>query len=67
MLTKRKNIRKKSKFKIIFLIQITFGHMAQGSKNQNLKEIHAIGSEIIDVTDGRRTDGRTDDGRILIS
>ncbi len=26
-----------------------------GSHNENLKEIHAIGSEIIDATDGRRT------------
>ena len=28
------------------------------SRNQNLKQIHAIGSEITDATDGRRTDGR---------
>ena len=27
----------------------------RGSNNQNLKGIHAIGSEIIDVTDGRTT------------
>ncbi len=28
-----------------------------GSYNQNLKEIHAITSEIIDATDGRTDDG----------
>ncbi len=28
----------------------------RGNNNQNLKGIHAIGSEIIDATDGRTTD-----------
>ncbi len=29
-------------------------NLPRESKNQNLKEIHGIGSEIIDATDGRR-------------
>ncbi len=32
--------------------------MAQGKPQLNMKEIHTITSEIIDTTDGRRTDGR---------
>ncbi len=61
MLTKTKNIRKKSK-KFFFsqnektLLDI----WPRGSHNSNLKEIHAITSEIIDATDERRV---TDDGR----
>ncbi len=40
------------------------GIWPRGSYNQNLKEIHAITSEIIDATDGRTTDdGGRDDGR----
>ncbi len=38
------------------------GIWPRGSHNENLKEIHAITSEIIDATDGR-TDGRTTDDR----
>ncbi len=32
--------------------------MSRGTNYQNLKESHTIISEIIDATDGRRTDGR---------
>ncbi len=60
MLTKRENIRKQIQKSFFFLLKIqkTSGHMAQGKQGPKfLKEIRAIGSEIIDATDGR-TDGR---------
>ncbi len=31
-----------------------FGHMSQGNQQLKFEEIHAIASEIIDATDGRR-------------
>ncbi len=56
MLTKMKNIRKKSKKKI------SSNHMAQGKPQLKFKSNPCINSEIIDATDGRRTmdgpDGR---------
>ncbi len=64
MSTKTKNIRKKVPKSFFFKFKKRLGIWPRESKNQNLKEIHAIGSEIIDATDGRRMpDGRTDDGR----
>ena len=53
MLTKTKNIRKKKCFQ---KFKNGSGIWPRGSNNQNLKEIHAIGSEIIDAIDGRKTD-----------
>ncbi len=57
ILMKTKNIRKKSENVFFFFSKIkkTSGHMAQGNQEINLKEIHDIGSEIIDATDVRRT------------
>ena len=52
--TRAKNIQK-----IIFFFQNSkkcLGIWPRESKNQHLKEIHAIGSDIIDATDGRTTD-----------
>ncbi len=57
MLRKTNNISKKKK--TLKKIKKWVRHMARGSNNQHLKGIHAIGSEIIDATDGRTTD----DGR----
>ncbi len=55
MLTKTKKIPEKSKKKCFAKMKNTSGHMVQGKLQLNLKEIHAIGSEIIYATDGRRT------------
>ena len=61
MLTKTKNIRKKVQKSFFFLQKFKkcLGIWPRESKNQNLKAIHAIGSQIIDATDGRTDDGRT--------
>ena len=65
MLMKTKNIRnpppQKKKIFCFKLKKKLRRVWSRESKNQNLKEIHAIGSEIIDATDGRRTDGGTTD------
>ncbi len=63
MLTKMKNIRKKSQKNFFQKLKKTSEHMAQGKQQPNLKEICALGSEIIATWthDGRHT---TDDGRI---
>ncbi len=57
MLTKTKNIRKKSKKKKKKKkIKKSPGVWPRGSHNQNLKEIRALGSEIIATqTNGRHT------------
>ena len=55
MLTKTKNIRKKSKKKFQKLKKKRLGIWPRGSHNYNLKGIHARTSEIMDATDGRLT------------
>ncbi len=63
MLTKTKSIREQSKNHFFFQKFKTPPFIwPRGSKDQNLKEIYPIGSEIID--DEKRT---TDDRRISIS
>ena len=62
MSTKTKIFAKNPK-SILKKIKQSLGIYPRESKNQNLKEIHAMGSDIIDATDGRRTDGRTDGRR----
>ena len=68
MLKKRKKNLKKSENVLLFFQNIprTSGHMAQGNQETRLKEIHAIGSEIIDYSDGR-TDGRRTNFDFMIS
>ena len=58
MLMKKKNIHKKNLKKQLFFKneEQCLGIWSMGSHNENLKEIHAITSEIIDATDGRTTD-----------
>ncbi len=58
MLGKTKNIRKKSHKNSKKKKKKKSGVCHRGCNNQNLKGIHAIGSAIIDVTDGQTTDGR---------
>ncbi len=59
MLTKTKNIRKKSKNIFFPKMKNSLGVWPIGHNNQNLKEIRALGSEKI----APQTDGRTDDGQ----
>ncbi len=60
MLTKTKNIRKKNKKKNFEKENNCFSIWPRGSNNQKLKEINALGSEIIATrTDRRRTKSHT--------
>ncbi len=61
MLTKTKNIRKKSKKKISKIKKKKVWEYGSGEAATKIwNKIHAVNSEIIDATDGR-TDGRTTD------
>ncbi len=50
-------MRKKIKKKVFYKNEKNVWAYGPGEAT-NLKEIHAVTSEIIDATDGRRTDGR---------
>ncbi len=67
MLTKTKNIRKKSKKFFFSKIQKTSERMAQGKPQPKFERNPCIKFRDNRDTDGRRTDGRTDDGQIAIS
>ncbi len=71
MLTKTKNIRKKSKIIFFLKIQKTSERMAQGKLQLKFERNPCIKFRDNCDTDGRtddgRTDGRMDDGQISIS
>ncbi len=59
MLTKTKNICKKSKKNFFFFkMKKKFGHMAQEKPQMKFERNPCSNSEIIDATDGRTTDDR---------